>query len=499
LPYNKPIVLINPPVAELPGSQIFVTTMPLGIAYIAAYLLKKGFRVKVIDALGLGLEKVSGWKHGLRLRGLTIGEIVKSIPNESELICISTNFTSQHKVYIDLVSRLRERFPKKKIIIGGNEATANYKRFLKPEGADYAVLGEAEETMLKLANALSKKDSAKAIEAIDGIAYRKNGKIAVRKKKGFIKNLDMLPFPARHLFPLENYWKAKRGHGPVNKRFTAIISSRGCPYNCTYCSSSVFWNRHWAARKPENFVREMQHCIEKYGITEFEIEDDNLTLDIERAKKIFRLIKEKKLGITWTTPNGVRPEHLDIETLQLMKDSGCTLLVLAPESGSQRILKEVYNKRIDLENIAAVAKNCSRLGIKTTAFFVVGLPVEREDDRQKTKAYLKRLARIGVDEVGVFPCIPYPNTEVRKRYFKGNIKGIDSLNIGTVPEWYPNSRAVNNYVKQLYITFLLYKAVFHPVNVLKMLFDVISNRQSIKMERELINWKNRLLKGSWFS
>jgi len=490
MPYKKPIVLINPPVAEIPKSQIFVTTMPLGLAYIASCLEKNGFNIKLIDALGLAIEKTSDWKHGLRLRGLTIDKIIAAIPSESEIICISANFTSQHKVYVDLVSRLREAFPKKKLILGGNEATANFKRYLGI-GANFVVLGESETTLLKLSKALSKSKPG-SVSGIDGLAFMKNGKLVFRAKKECIKNLDQLPFPNRRLFPLENYWKAKRSHGPVNKRFTAIISSRGCPYNCSYCSSSVFWGRHWAARKPENFVKEIEECVERYGITEFEIEDDNLTLDIKRAKKIFELLKEKNLGITWTTPNGVRPEKLDMATLKLMKESGCKLIVLAPESGSQRILKDVYNKHIDLENIATVVRDCNTLGIKTTAFFVVGLPVETEQDRKQTKKYLKRLVKLGVDEVGVFPCIPYPNTEVRRKYFSDNIEGIDDLNIGTVPEWYPNSKAVNAYVRRLYLTFLLYKIIYHPGKVAGMVFDVLLNRQSLKMEREIINRINKL-------
>ncbi len=491
--YKKPIVLINPPVAEIPKSQIFVTTIPLGLAYIAAYLIKNGLNVKLIDALGLAIDKSSDWKHGTRLRGLTVEEVIASIPKESDFICISANFTPQHSVYLAMIAGLKNAFPEKKIVLGGNEATANYERYLQ-EGADYVVIGETEVSLLKVLRAAIEKKGSDALGSIDGIAYTKNGKTVCNPKKSFIKNLDELPFPARHLFPLENYWKAKCSHGPVNKRFTPIISSRGCPFNCSYCSSSVFWGRHWTARSPENFVKEMQECVEKYGITEFEIEDDNLTLDIGRAKKIFNLIGEKKLNITWTTPNGVRPENLDRETLALMQRSGCVLLVLAPESGSQRILREVYNKRIDLENIASVVKDCSSLGIKTTAFFVVGLPVETEEDREKTRAYIKRLAKLGLDEAGIFPCMPYPNTEIRKRYFDENTKGIDDLIIGAVPAWYPNHAAVESYIKELYFRFLLYKTVYHPVRVVKSLASVLLNRQSLKMEREIIRRRKNLFK-----
>ena len=115
MPNRKQIVLINPPVVEIPKSQIFVTTIPLGMAYIAAYLNKNGFKVILIDALGLAIEKRSDWKN-LKLRGLAFKEIIERIPRESEIICISANFTSQHPLYTGLVSKLRKTFPEKKIV-----------------------------------------------------------------------------------------------------------------------------------------------------------------------------------------------------------------------------------------------------------------------------------------------------------------------------------------------------------------------------------------------
>ncbi len=496
--YKKPIILINPPLVSLPGNPTFWCVLPLGLAYLASYLIKSGFNVKVIDALGLGMDKKSDWKDGSKIHGLTIKEIVASIPSESDFIGITTNFTSQHSIYSILISTLKNVFPEKKIIIGGNEATANYKRYLR-FGADYVVLGEAEVTLLKLLHTLLKKNGSKNLDKIDGLAYKDKRKIVCNPKKNFIKNLDMLPFPARHLFPLENYWKAKRSQGPVNKRFTEIISSRGCPFNCFFCSSSVFWQRNWRARRPENFVEEIEECVEKYGITEFQIEDDNLTLDKQRAKKIFELIIKKDLKISWSTPNGIRPENLNREMLKLMKRSGCVLLAFAPESGSQRILKEVYNKRIDLNKITSLVKDCNDLGIKTSAFFVVGLPIETEEDKRQTRAYIKKLAKAGLDEIGAFACLPYPNTEIRRRYFDENMPGIDDVTSG-VPSWYPNADAVYSYVKELYIRSILYKTIYHPAKMIRSMINILLNRQTLKTEREIIRRKkeffNRFL-GAW--
>jgi magnesium-protoporphyrin IX monomethyl ester (oxidative) cyclase len=335
----------------------------------------------------------------------------------------------------------------------------------------------------------------RALTEISGLAFYHNGELICNSKK-YIKNLDLLPFPARGLIPLENYWKIKKSHGPTTAKHTPIITSRGCPYNCSFCSSSLFWNRLWRARSVENVIDEIRHCIEDFGITEFEFEDDNLTLNPKRAKTIFREIINRGFKITWSAPNGLNSENLDEEMLTLMKDSGCVHIAVAPESGSQRILKDIYKKKVDLDKIKCIVRKCNKIGIKTAGFFVVGTPVETKDDRILTRRYIAELAKCGLDEVGIFPCVPYPGTEIRNLYELKNIN--EEIIIGDIPEWYPNYKAVDKYIKNLYLTFIINKLLYHPKKILFSIKNILTGRQELKMERVVISllssWRRRMIK-----
>jgi anaerobic magnesium-protoporphyrin IX monomethyl ester cyclase len=497
---NEEVLLINCPISELKEDSSFgskqALSIPLGISYLAAYLRQNNIGVTLIDALGEGINQTNSWRGQFNLVGLTFDQIIERIPKNINIIGISVNFTSQRQIYLTLLKRIREKYPEKVIIVGGNEATCYPQKYLNKD-VDYVLLNESEISLLELVNAIGNKNkrNIKKIESIKGIAYKnKNGENIIQPFCKSNSNLDSLPFPARDLLPLEKYWKKKRGHGPVNKNYTPITSSRGCPFDCSYCSSKVFWKRRWNYRSAENFVAEIEECINKYHITEFEIEDDNFTLNFDRFNQILDLIISKNLNITWTTPNGVRSENLNLHLLKKMKKSGCIHLTLAPESGSQKVLKEVYNKNLDLNQIAKVIKNCNKINLKTCAFFVVGLPTEKVKDKKLTLNYIKNLARLGLDEVGVFPCLPLPKTDVRMKYFSHlNDELIDNdLWVRDIPLWYPRRERVRRYVKKLYFTFLLNKVFFHPFKVIGSFIHIAKNNQSLKMEREIIRRVNKI-------
>ncbi len=473
------VKLINPPRLDKESNYTAALSMPLGICYLASYLEKNGIDTDVIDAIGSGIDLSRNYDGEFVYIGLEFGDIAKLL-GDCDVIGISANFSVQQRLILELVRYLRKKYPKTPIILGGNEATINYDIYLK-NGADYIVMGEGEEALLDLVKSIEK--GRKPLR-VNGIAFYNKGRLVLNNKK-YIERLDNLPFPARDKLPLKNYWKAKRSHGPVTKKFTSIITSRGCPYNCSFCSSSLFWSRMWRKRSIESVLNEIGQCVKEFGITEFEFEDDNLTLDTKRAKELFRGIIKQGLKISWTTPNGVRSDHVDDEMLELMKKSGCMHLTFAPESGSKRILKEVYNKSIDIDRITALVKKCNSIGIRTACFFVVGTPVETEIDRIETKRYIIELARHGADEVGIFPCVPYPGTEIRKFFNMHDIK--EELIIGDIPEWYPNAKSVSRYIKGLYISFFINKFLYHPRKFLFLVKNIIAMKQELKMDRTIIS------------
>ena len=476
------VTIINPPLIEKATVSLAI---PMGVAYLAGYL-RKSFNVQVIDAVGEGIFRKNKWDKDYLYIGLPFEEIVAKINSKVDFITIATNFSTQQRMYVKIIEKVRERFPKTAIIVGGNDPTMHPEFYLQ-HGANFAVLGEGEATCHDLIECLwNKKDYSN----LDGLSYHDaNNEIKVNKKSKFVENLDNIPFPARDLIPLENYWKRKFSHGPVQSKFTSITSSRGCPLTCSYCASIVFWQRTWRARSPKNFVDEIEECVTKHGITHFEINDDNFTLNMGRAVEICKDIIQRGLKVTWTTPSGVRPEKMNEENLKLFKESGCVYLIFAPESGSQRLLKEVYSKFIDLDLILKNVEICHKVGIKTGCFMITGLArAETEEDFKLTLDYVKKLAKSGLDEICPGPMLPYPNTPITKKYFSDidqNLmeQELAGANINDLPEWYPDREIANKRLAAVYKTFYMYKSLYHPIKQLRMVMNIITSKQETKTER----------------
>jgi anaerobic magnesium-protoporphyrin IX monomethyl ester cyclase len=483
---NKPdikITIINPPIVEQ-GS--ISTTIPLGIAYLAGYSRAKGVNVKLIDGLGEKLNQRNHWKDKTYYVGMSFDEIVDKIDADNDFICLSANFSVQQRMHLEIIKRIKQKFPGIIIIVGGNDSTLHPEPYIN-NGVDFAILGEGENTLYEL---ISKVKNEEDYTDIDGLAFiDEHNQFKKNPKTKFIQNLDEIPFPARDLLPLEKYWKKKYSHGPIKNKYTPIASSRGCPLSCAYCSSIIFWQRKWRARSPNNFVDEVEECYTKFGITDFEFEDDVFSFKMQRAVDICEEIIRRGLGskIRWTTPNGIRPDGMTREILKTFKKSGCNYLVFAPESGSQRLLREVYNKFINLDLIADMVKVCHEIGIPVAAFIIIGLPAQTDEDYRLTKEYIKRLARNGLNEVGVWPVFPYPNTPITQKYFPDYEQRLEEDNTGmSLPKWYPNREDVAKRINEMYLAFYTTKLMNHPIKSLGMIKNIISLRQETKTERSII-------------
>jgi len=481
---KKPhVTIINPPIID---KATIATTIPLGVIYLAGYVRDNGIDTSLIDGLGEKIFQRNHWRDNLYYIGMSFDEIVNKINPETNFICLSANFTLQRKFHLEIIERIRKKFPETKLIVGGNDSTLYPEEYLK-YNVDFAILGEGENTLYEL---VMKLTNGEDYTQLDGLAFKEeDGTIRVNPKTKFIQNLDDVPFPARDLIPLENYWKKKISHGPIKERYTPIASSRGCPLNCAYCSSIVFWQRIWRYRSPNNFVDELEECYNKFGITEFEIEDDVFSFNMQRAVDICNEIIRRGLGskIKWSTPNGIRPENMNREVLTTFKKAGCKYLVFAPESGSQRLLKEVYNKFINLDLIADMVGICHDLKIRCAAFIIIGLPVQTEEDYRLTKKYIQRLAKQGLDEIVVFPMWPYPNTPITEKYFKDYNDSLEEDDSGSLPSWYPNRKRVAKKIAEMYAAFYRTKLLHHPLMCIDMVKNVLTSKQETKTERIVLS------------
>jgi magnesium-protoporphyrin IX monomethyl ester (oxidative) cyclase len=339
--------------------------------------------------------------------------------------------------------------------MGGAHPSTLPKSVLRDQNVDYVVIGEGELTMLNLLKTLSKGAS---FNEIDGFAYREDGKTVINPKKRFIEDIDSLPLPARHLLPMNEYFNAEAPHGPelMRKPFTSMITSRGCPLNCVFCSIHTIWGRRWRPRSPDNVLLEIEHLIDVYKIREIQFEDDNLTLDKRRMEKICDLILDRGLDIRWFTPNGVAIWALDKNLLEKMKKSGCYKLSFGIESGCPQTLKFI-KKPINLTRARQVIRWANDVGIWTHGFFVIGFPYETKEAIYET---LKFAVGSDLDFASFFIATPLPGTRlleiVKKEGLIENDPNWADLNVfnATLNTKFLTIEEINSLQRNLYVSFL---------------------------------------------
>lgn len=361
---------------------------PMGLALLAAVLEEKGFQVNIIDANAQKIEpeKISSFVKGANAAGITA-----MTPTIAEAINIAQHIKKSH--------------PDLPVILGGPHATLLPEETLNevPQ-IDIVVKGEGEETFIKLLHALKGKEP---LDEISGICFRKNG-IAVNNPPGPSQaELDTLPFLAYHLLPMGKY----KPHPPHGRSlpFAALITSRGCPYKCSYCSKPVFGYK-FRAQSPERVVEEISYYQKRFGIREIAFYDDVFTLNKKRAYAIAEEILKRNLKIHWTCET--RVDLIDKELLQHIKASGCYSISYGIESASQKIL-QVINKNTTIEQAEEATYLTRAVGLQTVGYFMIGCPEESTETIKNTIELAKRLK---LDYAQFSIATPLPGTEFYKLY-----------------------------------------------------------------------------------
>jgi len=389
------IILIQPSDAHVDGSLKGGVwhAPPLGIASLAAFLRHHKHLPKILD---------------LAVEDKDPKEICEKFEPDYAGFSVTTPLLLEAYRQARL---LKDSFPGLKIIFGGPHPSTNVEDVLRNDFVDFVVFGEGELTLKELLD-------SSPLNGIKGLAYKENGKIKINQPRELIKDLDSLPMPAYDLLSIHKYPAHPLS---IRKPNISIITARGCPFSCTYCNKSVF-GKSFRKINYKNIVDQMELLILRYGIKEFHIADDVFTLDKERVQDFCREVVKRKLNIKWMTPNGIRAEPLDEETLKLMKRSGCHYLYLGIESGSPKILERI-KKGIALEQVRQSIFLINKVGIRAGAFFMLGLPDETEADIRKTIDFAKSLK---LDSVKFGIMVPLPGTEIFDEYKnKGFIKNFD--------------------------------------------------------------------------
>lgn len=356
----------------------------MGLAYLAAVLEEKGNQVTVFDCIAEGIDQ-----NQLKQKLSEFNPDVVGISSMTPM-ALSTMMAARGA---------KEACPNTTVVLGGPHATFMDKDILASEpSVDVIVRGEGEITLAELTQRIV---NGVGLNSADGITYRHQGQIVQNPDRGYIQNLDDLPFPAYKHFPLEKY----RLFG---KLFFPVITSRGCPFQCNFCTTSRILGKQYRVRSPKNIGHELELLKREYDADSFTFYDDTLTLDKKRLYDICDEIKSRKLNIPWDCQT--RVDQISEEMFAKMKSTNCQQVFFGAESGCQSVLNAV-NKRTTVAQNEAAIKMAKKAGLFVAISIIIGYPGETAEMRKETFDFLRRAEP---DDVYLCIATPYPGTELRR-------------------------------------------------------------------------------------
>ena len=415
------ICLIRPSIVVPRHNITTMFTPPLGLAYVAGTLQDAGYEVDVIDAVGESLDARHPYDNDCFLYGLSPGQTIERIDPDSDIIGVAAGFSFEWPSCQELIALIRGRFPHALLIGGGEHVTAMPDQSLSESELDIGVLGEGEETVLELARSYGsgKLDPV----AIEGIVYKtKDGAVVTNPRRARTRQIDDIAWPAWNLLPIESYLERGYGFGINRGRSMPVMASRGCPYQCTFCSNPQMWTTRWIARDADLLLDELEHYQREYGAENFDFYDLTAIVKKSWIVDFCRKIKDRNLSFTWQLPSGTRSEAIDSEVAALLYESGCRNLSYSPESGSPTVLKRI-KKRITTDAVLASIKSSYRAGLNVKCNIMLGFPGETTKEVRESLRFSIRMAIAGAYDLSIWAFSPYPGSELFDQiYQRGGIK-----------------------------------------------------------------------------
>lgn len=405
------ILLIHPPSVFHRYSISAPVGMPLSIAYLAASIRENGHRVSVIDAVASGINNIAvSYRPDALYRGLSNHEILDRIAEKPDAIGVTTMFSQEWPHLELLINEVHAKFPDVPIIVGGEHATAASEYILEScPAVKYVARGEGEGIIVDLANYLDGKIRE---DEITGIHYRsRDGQIIANPSRQRNRAAERLAWPAWDLFDLDPYFNVGEGHGVERGRSMPILATRGCPYQCTFCSSPQMWTTRYVMRSVTDVVDEIEYYVKAYRADNIDFFDLTAIMKRDWTLEFCNEIKRRGLKINWQLPSGTRSEAMDAEVIEAMASAGCRNLTYAPESGSERTLKYI-KKQVKLPRMLDSIRAAKKAGISVKCNLVIGFPQETRVDMIQTVWLAVKFAFLGVDDTGLYAFSPYPGSEL---------------------------------------------------------------------------------------
>jgi len=376
------VLLVKPNARSVYG---YPTTPLLGLGLLASILNKDGFKTQVLD---------------LRLKGYGNENLLEALKNfKPDIIGFSASSFDYLKA-VELCKKVKEIDPSVVTVIGGPHTTMCPEQAVDPECVDYICVSEADNTISEFVSAFPDKEKMRQIK---GFGYRDGNKKYFNPKPEHISDLDSLPFIDFELFQLNKY--------RVGEILTLpLFTSRGCPYDCSYCCSYLIHGRKYRPRSAQSLVREIELNMKKFNTKYFTIADDTFNFDKQRVIDFCNLLIEKNLQIEWDCPQGIRADKMTPEIARLMKKAGCKLLAMGIESVDKDVLK-LIKKGETIDQIESAIKAVNEAGIISKAFFLVGLPGDSVKKVLKSIKFFKE-NNIYIPRYSMI--VAYPTTRLEK-------------------------------------------------------------------------------------
>ena len=375
-----------------------------GVTVLAPLLKKNGYDVDILEG---------------NMDNLSPDEVRQGIKDYAPDVVGISNMSIEYWSQLHEVAKLAKEVNKDIITIaGGVHATTLPERLMQDTNVDYTVLSEGEDRLFVLLDILKKDDGD--FSSMNGILYRENGEVkkkvnvgwyGMKKDTGSLNDIYP-PDLSIYKHPEKMFNQQSKAAGGMSTRRTpvgSILTSRGCPYKCSFCASPVTTGQKMRFRSPENVLSEIDMLVNDYGVREIIFQDDEMYADKKRATQIVQMIKDRKYkDLIWKNLN-IASWRMDFELVKLMKESGCYQMTISAESGNPRVLKEIIHKPTDTEMARKVVGWCKEVGIEVQVDFVIGFPGETWDEIRDTTNYAYEL---DADSVKFAVATPFPATEL---------------------------------------------------------------------------------------